>query len=50
MLLTALSENKTIIEAAKFANALAALSVTKIGTAPAMPFREEIERLMNTNI
>ncbi|KUO73983.1 MAG: ribokinase [Clostridia bacterium BRH_c25] len=49
-LVTALSENKTIIEAAKFANALAALSVTKIGTAPAMPFREEIERLMNTNI
>lgn len=49
-LVTALSEDKTIIEAAKFANALAALAVTKIGTAPAMPFREEIDRFMKTNV
>lgn len=45
-LLTALSEGKDIFEAAKFANALAALSVQKIGTAPAMPTRSEIESFM----
>ena len=43
---TALSEGKDIFEAAKFGNALAALSVTQIGTAPSMPTREEIEELM----
>ena len=43
---TALSEGKDIFESAKFGNALAALSVTKIGTAPSMPTREEIEELM----
>lgn len=48
-LVTALSEEKTIIQAAKFANALAALSVTKIGTAPAMPFREEIDEFIKEN-
>lgn len=40
---TALSEGKSIFEAAKFGNALAALSVTKIGTAPAMPYRKDID-------
>lgn len=49
-LVTALSEGKTIIQAAKFANALAALSVTRIGTSPAMPYREEIDRFIETNI
>lgn len=44
---TALSEGKDIFEACRFGNALAALSVTKIGTAPSMPQREEIEVLMN---
>lgn len=44
---TALSEGKDIFEACRFGNALAALSVTKIGTAPSMPQREEIEALMN---
>lgn len=42
-LITALSEGKDIFEAAKFANIAAALSVTKIGTAPAMPYRNEID-------
>lgn len=45
-LVTALAEEKNIFEAAKFANAVAALSVTKIGTAPAMPYREEIDNLL----
>lgn len=41
-LAVALLDGLDIIEAAKFANAGAALSVTKIGTAPSMAFREEI--------
>ncbi len=36
-----------IIEAAKFGNATAALSVTKPGTAPSMPQRAEIEKLLS---
>ena len=42
-LLTALSEGKDIWEASRFASALAALSVQRIGTTPAMPAREEVE-------
>lgn len=42
-LLTALSEGKDLWEASHFASALAALSVQKIGTTPAMPTREEVE-------
>ena len=41
-LLAALSEGKGLPEAVCFANATAALSVQKIGTAPSMPVREEI--------
>lgn len=44
---TALGEGKDIFEAAKFGNVVGALSVTKIGTAPAMPTREEIENFIN---
>ena len=43
---TALSEGKDIFEAAKFGNATGALSVTKYGTAPAMPYRKEIDTLL----
>lgn len=42
----ALSEGRAIREAVIYANAVAALSVTSIGTAPAMPYREETERLV----
>jgi ribokinase len=42
-LLTALSEGKDLWEASRFASALAALSVQRIGTTPAMPSREEVE-------
>ena len=41
----ALSMGKDLFEAARFGNCTGALSVTKIGTAPAMPTREEIEAL-----
>ncbi len=43
----ALAENMDIFEAARFGNAVAALSVTKLGTAPAMPYRNEIDALLN---
>ena len=44
---TALAEGKDIFEAARFGNAVGALSVTKIGTAPAMPHRSDIDRFLN---
>lgn len=44
---TALVEGKNIFEAAKFANVTGALSVTKLGTAPAMPHRADIDDMMN---
>lgn len=48
-LLAALAEGKDLWEAAVFANALAALSVQKIGTTPSMPVREEIDAFMAEN-
>lgn len=42
---TALSEGKDLFDAARFGNVAAALSVTRIGTAPAMSHRDEIDRL-----
>lgn len=45
-LLTALAEGKTLTEAAKFANALAALSVQKMGAALSMPTRAEIDAFL----
>lgn len=44
--LTALSEGKDEWEAARFANATAALSVQRLGTAPSMPTREEVEAFL----
>ena len=41
-LVTALSEGRDLFTALRYANATGALSVTKPGTAPAMPYREEI--------
>lgn len=46
---TALSEGKDLFEAIRFGNATGALAVTKIGTAPAMPQREDIEKLFMEN-
>ena len=45
-LLAALSKGKDIWEAVSFANALAALSVQKLGTTPSMPPLEEIEAFL----
>jgi len=44
-LVTALVEGKGLEEAVVFANLVGALSTTEIGTAPAMPTREEINAL-----
>lgn len=43
----ALAEGKSPIEAVRFANATAAISVTRPGTAPAMPSRDEIDALLS---
>lgn len=45
-LAAALAEDKDIWEAAEFANALAAISVQRIGTTPAMPDRGEIDEFV----
>ncbi|MEH7076622.1 ribokinase [Neobacillus drentensis] len=42
----AISNGSSVKDAMKFANAVAALSVTKIGTAPAMPYKHEVEALL----
>lgn len=42
----ALSNGSSILEAVGFANAVAALSVTKVGTSPAMPYKQDIEELL----
>lgn len=43
---TALAEGRDLFQAARYGNATGALSVTRLGTAPAMPTREEIDRLV----
>ncbi len=43
----ALAEGATPLEAACFATAVAAISVTRAGTAPSMPQRHEIDALLN---
>lgn len=43
----ALANGQNIWEAAAFGNAVAALAVTKFGTAPAMPYKDEVEKFMN---
>lgn len=45
-LCVALAEGKALDLAASFANAAAALQVTKPGTAPAMPYRQEVDALV----
>lgn len=47
-LAVALAEGKGITEAAQFANAAAALSVTRMGAQPSMPTREEVEAFART--
>jgi len=45
---TALSEGKNLFEAARYGNAVGALSVTKLGTAPAMPYKKDIEEFIRS--
>lgn len=45
-LVAGLAEGKDIWESAKFANALAAVAVQRLGTTPAMPARDEIEQFI----
>jgi ribokinase len=42
----AIGEGRSAVDAARFACATAALSVTKAGTAPSMPTRAEIDAFM----
>lgn len=44
---TALSEGKSIIDAVRFGNIVASISVTRRGTAPAMPYRHEVDEIFN---
>lgn len=46
-LAAALAEGKDLFEAARFAAAASAIAVTRLGTAPAMPAREEIDRVVS---
>ncbi|MFI5011394.1 MAG: PfkB family carbohydrate kinase, partial [Hyphomicrobiales bacterium] len=45
-LAVALSEGRSLMEAARFASACGALSTTKAGSAAAAPTRTEVERLL----
>jgi ribokinase len=45
-LAVALGEGMPLLKAARFANAAAAISVTRLGAQPSAPTRAEIERLL----
>lgn len=47
-LAVALAEGRPLLDAARFANAAAALSVTKMGAQPSAPYRKDIEKLVKT--
>jgi len=47
-LAVSLSEGATSLEAVKFGCATASISVTRAGTAPSMPTREEVENILKT--
>lgn len=48
-LAVAIQEGKSLIDALTFANAAAALSVTKLGAQPSAPYRKEIIDFLNTH-
>ena len=48
-LAVALAEGKSLLEAARFASAAAAISVTRLGAQTSAPRREEIDRLLNAD-
>lgn len=45
-LAVALAEGRPLLDAVEFANAAGAISVTRVGTAPAMPGRPEVEEFL----
>jgi len=45
-LATALTEGKTLLEAVKFANAAGALATTRLGAQPSLPYRNEVDTLL----
>lgn len=47
-LATALAEGQSLKDAMLFATAVASLSVTKVGTAPAMPMREDVDGFLSS--
>lgn len=47
-LAVALGERQPLLQAVRFANAAAAISVTRLGAQPSAPHRREIERLLKT--
>jgi len=47
-LAVALAEGKTLAESARFASAAAAISVTRLGAQPSVPFRDEVDRFLIT--
>ena len=44
----ALNEKRTYFEAANFASAAASISVSREGAQPSLPFRKEVEQIINT--
>ena len=46
-LAVALAEGQSLADAVRFANAAAAISVTRLGAQPSAPKRKEIERFQN---
>ena len=48
-LATALAEGADLLSAARFGCAVAGLAVTRVGTAPAMPYREEVAALRESD-
>lgn len=46
---TALAEGKDLFTALRYGNVTGALSVTKLGTAPAMPYKDEIQAFYQKN-
>ena len=47
-LAVALSEGRSLLEAARFASAAGAISVTRLGAQPSAPMRKEIEKVFKT--
>jgi ribokinase len=48
-LAVALSEGQPMLDAVRFANAAAAISVTRLGAQPSAPKRKQIEKLLKTS-